>query len=93
MRQRLLANVRSQLYLCSTDGRPQQCTATKNANFTVLGFTAENGEPVMCVVIFTAKSFQVDGDPKLLTTTSCSIHQKYWYQSQNLVNCLNKRLL
>ncbi len=38
--------VRGQLYLCSIDGRPQQHAATKDAHFTVLGFTAASGEPV-----------------------------------------------
>jgi len=50
-------HVGGQLYLCSIDGRPQQCAAAKDAHFTVLGFTAENGEPVMCAVIFAAQSF------------------------------------
>jgi hypothetical protein len=33
-------NVGGQFYLCSVDGRPQQCAATKDAHFTMLGFTA-----------------------------------------------------
>jgi hypothetical protein len=51
-------NVGGQLYLCSVDGRPQQRAATKDAHFTVLGFTAASGEPVMCAVIFAAKTFR-----------------------------------
>ncbi len=50
-------NVGGQLYLCTIDGQPQQHAATKDAHLPVLGFTAANGEPVMCAVIFTAKSF------------------------------------
>jgi hypothetical protein len=50
--------VGGQMYLCSIDGRPQQRAATKDAHFTVLGFTAASGEPVMCAIIFAAKSFQ-----------------------------------
>ena len=51
-------NVGGQLYLCTVDGRPQQRAATKDAHFTVLGFTAASGEPVMCAVIFAAKAFR-----------------------------------
>jgi len=47
-----------QTYLCSRDGRPQQRAATKDAHFTVLGFTAANGEPLMCAIIFAAKSLK-----------------------------------
>jgi hypothetical protein len=51
-------NVGGQLYLCSVDGRPQQRAATKDAHFTVLGFTAADGQPVMCAIIFAAKTFR-----------------------------------
>jgi hypothetical protein len=51
-------NVGGQLYLCSVDGRPQQRAATKDAHFTVLGFTAADGQPVMCSIIFAAKTFR-----------------------------------
>jgi hypothetical protein len=47
-----------QTYLCAKDGRPQQRAATKDAHFTVLGFTAANGEPIMCAIIFAAKTMK-----------------------------------
>jgi len=43
-----------QTYLCTKDGRPQNRAATKDAHFTVLGFTAGNGEPI----IFAAKTMR-----------------------------------
>jgi hypothetical protein len=50
--------VGGQLYLCCVDRRPQQRAATKDAHFTVLGFTAASREPLMCAVIFAAKTFR-----------------------------------
>jgi hypothetical protein len=47
-----------QTYLCTKDGRPQNRAATKDAHFTVLGFTAGNGEPIMCAIIFAAKTMR-----------------------------------
>jgi hypothetical protein len=35
--------------------RPQIRAATKDSHFTVLGFTAATGEPVMCAIIFASK--------------------------------------
>jgi hypothetical protein len=52
--------VRGQNYLCSIDGRPQQCASTKDAHFTVLGFTAASREPVMCAIIFAGKVMRDD---------------------------------
>jgi hypothetical protein len=49
-----------QVFLCSKDGQPQQQAATKDAHFTVLGFTAASGEAVMCAVIFVAKTFKLE---------------------------------
>ena len=48
-------NVGGQKFMCEKNGRPQQRSATKDAHFTVLGFTAATGEPVMCAIIFAAK--------------------------------------
>ena len=43
--------------LCiGTAARPQQRSAMKDAHFTVLGFTAAEGTPVMCAIIFAAKA-------------------------------------
>ena len=42
-------------FLCSINGRPQLRSASKDSHFTVLGFTAANGQPVMCAIIFAAK--------------------------------------
>jgi len=50
--------VGGQLYLCASDRRPQQRASTKDAHFTVLGFTAADGSPVMCGIIFAAKSMR-----------------------------------
>jgi hypothetical protein len=44
--------------LCGKQSRPQQRAATKDIHFTVLGFTAATGEPVMCAVTFAAKTLQ-----------------------------------
>jgi hypothetical protein len=42
-------------YLCPKSGWPQQQVATKDLHFTILGFTAADGSPVMCTIIFAAK--------------------------------------
>jgi hypothetical protein len=49
-------HVGGQTYLCTKEGRPLQRAATKDAHFTVLGFTAANGKPLMWTIIFAAKS-------------------------------------
>jgi hypothetical protein len=51
-------NVGGQTFLCTADGRPQSRAATKDAHFTVLGFTAANGEPLLCAIIFAAKTLK-----------------------------------
>ena len=35
--------------------RPQIKSVCKDTHFTILGFTATSGEPVMCTIIFAAK--------------------------------------
>ncbi len=47
--------VGGQLFLCGKDARPQQRAAVKDSHFTVLGFTAASGEPLMCSIIFSSK--------------------------------------
>jgi hypothetical protein len=42
-----------------TAARPQQRSAMKDAHFTVLGFTAAEGTPVMCAIIFAAKELEL----------------------------------
>jgi hypothetical protein len=42
-------------FLCAADGRLQMRSATKDAHFTVLSFTAASGAPLMCAIIFAAK--------------------------------------
>ncbi len=54
----LTGRVDGQTYLSMKDGGPQQRAATKDAHFTVLGFTAANGKPLMCAIIFAAKSLK-----------------------------------
>ena len=39
-------NVGGELFLCGKGERPQQRSAHKDAHFTVLGFTAVNGNPI-----------------------------------------------
>ena len=48
-------NVRGVEILFDASARPQQRTATKDSDFTVLAFTAATGAPVMCAIIFAAK--------------------------------------
>ena len=43
-------------FFCEAHGRPQVKAATKDSHFTVLGFTAATGEPVMCAIIFAAQT-------------------------------------
>ena len=50
--------VGGQTYLCTKDGRPQQRAATKDCHFTVLGFTAASGDPIMCAIIFASKTMK-----------------------------------
>jgi hypothetical protein len=46
--------VGGQKYLCETDGCPQQRAAVKDSHFTILGFMAASGQPLMCAIIFSA---------------------------------------
>ena len=46
-------------FLVNAAGRPQQRSALKDAHFTVLGFTAADGYPVMCAIIFAAKQLEI----------------------------------
>jgi hypothetical protein len=48
-------HVGGEKFLCQADATPQIKAATKDSHFTVLGFTAATGKPVMCAVIFSAK--------------------------------------
>jgi hypothetical protein len=53
--------VGGELNLCTKNGRPKQCAATKDAHFTVLGFTSADGETLMCLIIFAAKALRMNG--------------------------------
>ena len=44
-----------ELHMCGVSMTPQQKASTKDKHFTLLGLTALNGDPVMCVVIFAGK--------------------------------------
>lgn len=55
-------NIGGEKFLCGSGGRPQQRSNTKDAHFTVLGFTAASGEAIMCAIIFAAKEM----DPLLV---------------------------
>jgi hypothetical protein len=48
-------HVGGEKFLCQANARPQVKVSTKDSHFTVLGFTAASGEPVMCAIIFSAK--------------------------------------
>ena len=48
-------HVGGEKFLCQANARPQVKALTKDSHFTVLGFTAASGEPVMCAIIFSAK--------------------------------------
>jgi hypothetical protein len=50
--------VGEQTYLCSKDVQPQQRASTKDTHFTVLGFTAANGDPLLCAMIIAAKTLK-----------------------------------
>ena len=52
-------NVGGEKRLSATGQRPQiLLKATKDSNFTVLGFTAANGMPLICAIIFAAKEME-----------------------------------
>jgi hypothetical protein len=53
-------NVGGEKFPCHISAQPQIRTATKYSHFTVLCFTASNGEPDMCAVIFSVKSLCVE---------------------------------
>jgi hypothetical protein len=48
--------VDNEKYLCPKCGRPQKLVMMKNSHFTILGFTATDGNPLFCTIIFAAKS-------------------------------------
>jgi hypothetical protein len=52
------SQVQGQTYLCSKDSQPPKWASTKDGHFTVLGFTAANGEPLLCAIIFAAKTMR-----------------------------------
>jgi hypothetical protein len=51
-------NIGGEKFLCISKERAQQRASTKDAHFSVLGFTCGNGQPIMCAIIFAAK--QID---------------------------------
>ncbi len=50
-------NIGGEKFLCFASGRPQQRANMKDAHFTVLGFTAATGEPIICCIIFACKDW------------------------------------
>ncbi|KAI2501029.1 hypothetical protein MHU86_13441 [Fragilaria crotonensis] len=48
-------NVGGENYLCEAGARPQVRAATRDSHFTLLGFTAATGVPLMYAIIFSAK--------------------------------------
>lgn len=52
-------NVGGERFLCEALQRPHTRAATKDSHFTVLGFTAATGIPLMCAIIFAAKELDV----------------------------------
>jgi len=53
-------NVGGEKLLKPKGGKAQKVTATTDSHFTVLGFTAATGEPVMCAIILAGKSITND---------------------------------
>jgi hypothetical protein len=51
-------NTGGKKFVCSTNGWPQQRANMKDAHFTVLGFAAISGEPIMCCIIFASKELE-----------------------------------
>ena len=51
-------NVGGEKRLSATGQQPQIRSATKDSHFTVLGFTAANGMPLICAIIFAAKDME-----------------------------------
>lgn len=51
-------NVGGEKFLCFASGQPQHRANMKDSRFTILGFAAASGEPVMCFVIFTGKELE-----------------------------------
>ena len=44
-----------ELHVCGIGMTPQKKESTKDEHFTLLGITALNGDPVICVIIFAVK--------------------------------------
>ena len=55
-----LTPLKLRIEMLGVNGKHQRCAATKDAHFAVPGFSSSSGEPVMCAVIFAAKSFHVE---------------------------------
>ena len=53
-------NVGGEKFLCEALQRPHTRAATKDSHFTVLGFTAATGIPLMCAIIFAAKELDAN---------------------------------
>ena len=53
-----IATIEGRNFVLGAAARPQQKCAQKDAHFTVLGFTASTGEPLMCAIIFAAKELE-----------------------------------
>ena len=73
-------NVAGEKFLCERTACPQIRAATKDSHFTVLGFTAATGEPVMCAIKFALEEsaaacwvlstmLQLNGKARTMTTT------------------------
>jgi hypothetical protein len=60
MKQKNDGHVGGGKYLCERGTMPKQTCATKDAHFTVLGFTSANGQPVMCVIILKGKQVKLE---------------------------------
>ena len=48
-------HIGDELLICAKGMEPQKKINTKDKHFTLLGLTALNGDPVMCIIIFAGK--------------------------------------
>jgi hypothetical protein len=51
-------NIGGEKFICTAGGRPQQQANMKDAHFTILGFTSETGQPLLCSIIFACKELE-----------------------------------
>jgi len=82
-------NIGGEKFLVCPDSQAQIQLAFKDCHFTVLGFTAATGEPVLCVIVLASKTMKMDyimgvnpfaniDEDNLLTDNHCDGEDKYF---------------